>query len=118
VQKTGTITGDVNGDGIVNGQDIATASANYLHVGAFGIGDVNHDGLVNGQDIALISSNYLATGGGASAFASEIDSGNSRQYGGAGAVDICPVLDGRDRGLSWAIDASKKGPVEFSCHRP
>jgi hypothetical protein len=54
-----TISGDVNGDGIVNGQDLALVSSNYLHTGTGQAGDVNNDGIVNGQDLALVSSNWL-----------------------------------------------------------
>jgi hypothetical protein len=54
-----TISGDVNGDGIVNGQDLALVSSNYLHTGTGQSGDVNNDGIVNGQDLALVSSNWL-----------------------------------------------------------
>ena len=56
--------GDANFDGIVNGQDLAQVSSNWLatdsanHLSA---GDVNGDGIVNGQDLALISSNWLGT---------------------------------------------------------
>lgn len=53
------IVGNANDDNIVNGQDIAIASSNWLH--ASPVGDVNGDGLVNGQDLALMSSNWLAT---------------------------------------------------------
>jgi hypothetical protein len=53
------VIGNANGDSIVNGQDIAIASSNWLH--ASPVGDVNGDGIVNGQDIALMSSNWLAT---------------------------------------------------------
>jgi lysophospholipase L1-like esterase len=53
------ITGDANHDNIVNSQDIALASANWLHFGSNIQGDVNGDGLVNIQDIALMSSNWL-----------------------------------------------------------
>ncbi|HEY4308398.1 MAG TPA: hypothetical protein VGN12_03000 [Pirellulales bacterium] len=50
---------DANGDGIVNGQDLALASSGWLTAGRSG--DVNADGIVNGQDLALISSQWLAT---------------------------------------------------------
>src|SRR5437868_5624599 len=52
--------GDVNEDGIVNGQDIALIASN----GGAGYGptDANLDGVVNGQDIALVSSNWMKTG--------------------------------------------------------
>jgi hypothetical protein len=56
-----SIPGDVNNDGIVNGQDIAVVSSNYLATGASVPGDANGDGLVNGQDIAIASSNWLHT---------------------------------------------------------
>jgi hypothetical protein len=63
VANANIAVGDQNFDGIVNGQDIALASSNYLNVNAahLGVGDVNGDGIVNGQDIALMSSNYLHT---------------------------------------------------------
>jgi hypothetical protein len=51
------IAGDGNADGIVNSQDIALVSSNWLAAGP--TGDVNHDGIVNSQDLALISSNWL-----------------------------------------------------------
>jgi Dockerin type I domain len=54
--------GDVNMDGIVNGQDIALVASNWLQNTRYG--DANGDGIVNGQDIALIASNWLSTGGG------------------------------------------------------
>jgi hypothetical protein len=57
------LAGDANGDGIVNGQDLALVSSNWLTHGP--AGDVNSDGIVNGQDLAVISSNWLATAGGA-----------------------------------------------------
>ncbi|HEY4309597.1 MAG TPA: dockerin type I domain-containing protein [Pirellulales bacterium] len=56
--------GDVNLDGIVNGQDLATISSNWLRTGgSLMSGDANGDGIVNGQDLALLSSNWLKTGG-------------------------------------------------------
>jgi hypothetical protein len=55
--------GDANGDGIVNGQDIALVASNWLSQGPSG--DVNGDGIVNGQDIAAIASNWLAIVAGA-----------------------------------------------------
>jgi hypothetical protein len=55
------IPGDANHDGIVNSQDLALVSSDWLHSVTPGTnGDVNYDGIVNGQDIALISSNWLA----------------------------------------------------------
>jgi hypothetical protein len=52
---------DIDGDGIVNGQDVALVSDHWLQTG-FGIAeDVNHDGVVNGQDIAAVASHWEAT---------------------------------------------------------
>ena len=51
--------GDVNGDGIVNGQDIAVVASHWLQDTS--VGDANGDGIVNGQDIALIASHWLDT---------------------------------------------------------
>ena len=51
------VTGDVNFDGLVNGQDIALI---VLVVDqGINLTDVNHDHLVNGQDLALLSSDWL-----------------------------------------------------------
>jgi hypothetical protein len=44
---------------------LALVSSNWLTHGP--AGDVNSDGIVNGQDLALVSSNWLATAGGAGA---------------------------------------------------
>ena len=55
------LAGDVNFDGIINGQDIALIASNWLATGSRGAGDANGDGIVNGQDIALIASNWLQT---------------------------------------------------------
>ncbi|HEY4310892.1 MAG TPA: dockerin type I domain-containing protein [Pirellulales bacterium] len=63
------LTGDVNHDGIVNGQDLALVSSNWLQTGSMVTGDVNNDGIVNGQDLALVSSNWLATSGAGAAVA-------------------------------------------------
>jgi len=57
-----TLPGDVNNDGIVNGQDLDLIASNWLHSGFATTGDANHDGLVNAQDIGLIASNWLHTG--------------------------------------------------------
>ena len=58
------LAGDVNNDGIVNGQDIAVIASNWLHTGTGAndpAGDANFDGIVNGQDIALLASHWLQT---------------------------------------------------------
>jgi peptidoglycan/xylan/chitin deacetylase (PgdA/CDA1 family) len=58
---TTTLTGDVNGDGLVNGLDISTVLANW-HTSAPSttplVGDVNGDGLVNGLDLSTILANW------------------------------------------------------------
>jgi hypothetical protein len=53
--------GDVNHDGIINGQDLALVSSNWLQTGVAPTGDVNEDGIVNAQDLAVVSSNWLHT---------------------------------------------------------
>ncbi|HEY4310655.1 MAG TPA: dockerin type I domain-containing protein [Pirellulales bacterium] len=55
------LSGDANGDGIVNGQDLALVSSSWLQTGSNLLPDVNNDGIVNGQDLALVSSNWLQT---------------------------------------------------------
>jgi hypothetical protein len=62
------LPGNANGDNIVNAQDLALVSSNWLKAGP--TGDVNGDGIVNAQDLAIISSTWLsslpaAPGGGA-----------------------------------------------------
>ena len=52
--------GDVNGDGIVNGLDIAMVASHWGD--GYGPGDANSDGIVNGLDIAAIASHWLQTG--------------------------------------------------------
>ncbi|HEY4313433.1 MAG TPA: dockerin type I domain-containing protein [Pirellulales bacterium] len=51
---------DVNFDGVINAQDLALISSNWLAKGGIGQlpGDANRDGIVNVQDLALISSNW------------------------------------------------------------
>jgi hypothetical protein len=65
------LPGDVNNDGIVNGQDIAVIASNWLQMGTDAndpAGDANFDGIVNGQDIAQVASHWLqGDGGGGSA---------------------------------------------------
>ena len=58
-----SLPGDVNLDGIVNSQDLAIVSSEWLQSGPGLEGDANGDGIVNSQDIALISSNWLQTSG-------------------------------------------------------
>jgi hypothetical protein len=53
------LPGDVNGDGIVNGQDLALVSSTWLST--LPSADLNGDGIVNAQDLGSVSSNWLAT---------------------------------------------------------
>jgi hypothetical protein len=53
------LPGDVNGDGIINSQDLASVSSSWLGTGP--TGDVNADGIVNAQDLAVVSSQWMAT---------------------------------------------------------
>jgi hypothetical protein len=65
---TQLLPGDLNNDGIVNGQDIAIVASNWLQQGTPGsAGDANVDGIVNGEDIAVIASNWLSKGSGGGA---------------------------------------------------
>ena len=59
--SVGGVLGDLNTDGIVNGQDISLAAAYWLHTGTNIPGDDNGDGIVNGQDISIIASHWLQT---------------------------------------------------------
>ncbi len=57
------IPADLNHDNVVNSQDLAIVSSNWLGAGPVTLaGDVNHDGIVNVQDIALVSSSWLRAG--------------------------------------------------------
>ena len=56
------LSGDANGDGIVNATGFGPRLDSWLATGS-NPADVNHDGIVNSQDIALISSNWLGTYG-------------------------------------------------------
>jgi Dockerin type I domain/PEP-CTERM motif len=53
--------GDVNYDGIVNGQDIALIASDWLQKGPNEPGDANGDGIVHAQDIAVVASYWLWT---------------------------------------------------------
>lgn len=53
------VAGDSNGDGVVNGLDIANISSNWGKTGSLTPGNVNGDGVVNGLDIAMVSSHWL-----------------------------------------------------------
>jgi hypothetical protein len=78
---TPALPGDVNFDGIVNGQDIALIASDWLHMGVGIAGDANYDGIVNGQDIAVIASHWLDTAG---------SSGGGGVAGGAGGGSAVP----------------------------
>jgi hypothetical protein len=60
------ITGDANGDGLINASDVVYL-INYLFIGGpapnpLGAGDINCDGLVNASDVVYLI-NYLFIGG-------------------------------------------------------
>jgi Dockerin type I domain len=57
------LAGDVNYDGIVNGQDFAQIASHWLQTGP-NTSDANFDSIVNGQDMALVAGNWLQTSGG------------------------------------------------------
>lgn len=54
------LAGDLNGDGIVNTQDLAVVSSEWLQTGAGLSGDANGDGIVNSQDLAIVSANWTS----------------------------------------------------------
>ncbi len=71
------LTGDANGDGIVNSQDLALISSNWMATGTGLVGDVNHDGIVNAQDLALASANWTTATSNAPADGVVASSGSS-----------------------------------------
>jgi len=92
------IPGDVNHDGIVNGQDIALVASTWLSSGNLLPGDANGDGIVNGQDIALIASNWLATSATSLAHASVVvPEPASLILGSIGILLVAVVLNRRNR---------------------
>lgn len=55
------LPGDINNDGIVNGDDLTIIIANYGHSGTTANqGDLNGDGQVNATDLAILSADYKA----------------------------------------------------------
>ena len=56
------LMGDLNGDHIVNSQDLALVASSWMAPGK-NVADVNGDGIVNSQDLAIVSSNWLKTDG-------------------------------------------------------
>jgi len=64
VVQFGTVPGDVNGDGVVDIQDVTLTANHWLKAGAYLIGDANHDNNVDIQDLTLIANHWLQTGGG------------------------------------------------------
>jgi len=53
--ETPPLPGDANGDGLVNGADLAIVLGNW---GTSGPGDLNGDGTVDGADIAIVLGNW------------------------------------------------------------
>jgi len=57
------LTGDADGNGIVDAADAATLAANWLGTNkTWSEGDFNGDGKVNDLDAALLAANWLKTG--------------------------------------------------------
>jgi hypothetical protein len=93
--------GDVNGDGVVNLQDLAIVASNWLKTTKGGVapaGDVNHDGIVNGQDLAIISSavSLSLQGAGMSVAAVPEPDGWLLALAGLAALCFCAVRRHRD----------------------
>ena len=55
IALTPAVPGDINGDGSVNGSDLALLLGNW---GGSGTGDINGDGTVNGGDLAILLGNW------------------------------------------------------------
>jgi uncharacterized protein (TIGR03790 family) len=60
----GTVLGDYNLDGFVDGADLAVFRTGFGAAGVWSDGDVNGDGLVDATDLAVFRSNYGLGGGG------------------------------------------------------
>jgi len=58
VEVVGEITGDANGDGIVNVEDLLIVLARWGTSGPEG--DVNHDGIVNVEDLLMVLANWTS----------------------------------------------------------
>ena len=86
------LPGDLNQDGIVNGQDIAKVASHWLQSNLF-LADGEGIGIINGQDIAPIASHWLQTSpaGGGSGTSSNllVDSGAG---GIADATAVAPSI--------------------------
>jgi hypothetical protein len=62
VTFTNALQGDANGDGIVNGADLAEVTGHFNATGqTWATGDFNGDGIVNGADLAFVTSNFNFT---------------------------------------------------------
>lgn len=58
------VSGDANGDGVVNGADVTILAENWQH-GVYGeanatreMGDFNGDGIVDGSDVTILAENW------------------------------------------------------------
>jgi hypothetical protein len=71
LQTVALTPGDANGDGLVDGADLAAWQAHYdplgMNANTFDMGDWNTDGRVDGADLALWQAHYDPFGAGASA---------------------------------------------------
>ncbi len=54
-QAGSSTPGDVNGDGVVNGQDLAAVLGGW---GGPGVSDLDHDGVTDGADLAMVLANW------------------------------------------------------------
>ena len=50
-----TVPGDIDGDGVVGGADLAALFNNW---GGAGPTDLNHDGVTNGDDLSILLSHW------------------------------------------------------------
>ncbi len=55
---SGSVTGDINGDGSVNVFDLSILLTNYGHAGTASQGDLNADGIVNVFDLSILLTDY------------------------------------------------------------
>lgn len=67
VTKYGVLAGDVNGDTIVDIQDIGLIVNHWRREGNYLPGDANRDGAVDIQDIGLVTNHWLHSSGGGGA---------------------------------------------------
>jgi len=69
--SSGGLPGDLNGDGVVNAQDLAILLGNW---NGTGLGDLNGDGIVNAPDLAILLGAWGVFGGSGSSSSSSVSS--------------------------------------------